>query len=535
MPQPNAATPISQSPTPAPVSKATAAREVELKLHVAPADLARIVALPVVTGLADGAARVRRLRTVYYDTPDLWLYAHGVALRVRREAGPEGDRFIQTLKTVNSATASDSAGVAVRREWDWPVAGEGLDLSILSSETIAGLVPSEIRGALAPLFVTDMRRTTLILRPDPLTAIELAADDGVVEAAGRTQPISEIELELKAGRVARLFDVGMLLQQAVPMRIGTESKAEIGLRMVTGRPPAPADSPPLSLSPLTTVAEAYRHIQRHALRQFLANEACALAGGDVEGLHRMRVALRRLRTAHRLFSPLIASAQADRLVADSRALAKRLGPARGWDVTLADVIAPLSASAKAPPGLPALAAAARSAGSGPARDAVAAILAPSCTAMVLALAAWLEDGAWLTNPDGSRHAALDAPITSVAAGWLTARHGKIGKAPKLPEDAPGWDKLRRRLRALRYTVEFFRGLYPDGATQPFVQALEDLLLAFDTDHDAATSRKMLSALPGVDRKTLAATVAWIDRRAEKRRRALPDLWTRFLATPPFWG
>ncbi len=111
------------STAPSPVAKGTAVREVELKLHVAPADLARVAALPSVLEQAEGAATVRHLRTVYFDTPDLRLFAQGVALRVRRD----GDRFTQTLKTVNSATSSDSAGVAVRREWDWPVAGEALD------------------------------------------------------------------------------------------------------------------------------------------------------------------------------------------------------------------------------------------------------------------------------------------------------------------------------------------------------------------------------------------------------------------------
>lgn len=519
------------STAPSPVAKGTAVREVELKLHVAPADLARVAALPSVLEQAEGAATVRHLRTVYFDTPDLRLFAQGVALRVRRDGG----RFTQTLKTVNSATSSDSAGVAVRREWDWPVAGEALDLSVFSAESLAGLVPTDARAALTPQFVTDFRRTTLLVRPDPRTAIELAVDEGVIEAGGRSHPISEVELELKAGRVARLFDVALRLQNAVPMRIGTESKAEVGLRLVTGRLPTPVDSPPLALSPVTTVAEAYRHILRHALRQFLANEACALAGSDVEGLHRMRVALRRLRTAHRLFAPLVASTQADRLVEDSRALAKQLGPARGWDVALSGVIDPLSASPKAPEGLPALAAAARSAGAGPAREAVAAILAPRCTTNVLALAAWLEDGLWLSNADETRRAALNAPIASVAADWLAARMAKIEKAPKIPDEAKAREKLRRRLRTLRYTAEFFRGLYPETATLPFIGVVEALLQALDADHDAATSRKMLAALPGVDAKTLAATAAWIDRQADKRRRALPDLWKRFHDTPAFWA
>ncbi|SMH60042.1 CYTH and CHAD domain-containing protein [Azospirillum agricola] len=508
----------------------TAFREVELKLHVAPADLARVAALPAVRELADGPAVVSHLRTVYFDTPDLRLFANGVAFRVRRD----GDRFIQTLKTVNSATPGDSAAVAVRREWEWVVAGETPDFTVLAAEGVAGLVPADARDALRPLFVTEFRRTAVMVRPDAATTIELAVDEGRVTAGTASVPISEVELELKAGRVARLFDLALRLQRAVPMRIGTESKAELGLRLVTGRLPPPVGSEPLGLSPVTTVAEAYRHIVRHALRQFLANEACALAGGDVEGLHRMRVALRRLRIAHRLFAPLIGSVEADRLVAESRAMAKQLGPARGWDVLLTGVIDPLSANPKAPPGLPILAAAARSAGAGPARQAVAAILAPHGTTTVLGLAAWLEDGRWLANAGKDSRAALDAPVTSVAGPWLSARLAKLGKPAKLPDEPKEREKLRRRLRTLRYVAEFFRGLYPESATLPFLAALDSLLAAHDADHDAATGRKMLAALPGADPRTVAAAVAWIDRQADKRRKALPELWKRFRDTPVFW-
>ncbi|MFS2010168.1 CHAD domain-containing protein [Azospirillum sp. CT11-132] len=534
---PPAIPPVSPSVLPdAQPSTPAAFREVELKLHAASADLARVASLPGLLALADGPATTQRLRTAYFDTPDLKLAANGVALRVRQE----GDRFIQTLKTVNSASPGDSAAVAVRREWEWVVAGEAVDIGVLSDPGVAGLVPAAALDALDCLFITDFRRTTLLLRPDTLTAVELAVDDGAIYAGGNSLPVGEVELELKAGKVASLFDLALTLQAAIPMRIGTESKAEAGLRLVTGKAPGPVEAEPLGLSPLTTVAEAYRHILRQALRQFLANESCALAGGDVEGLHRMRVALRRLRIAHRFFAPLVASPEADRLVEESRALAKRLGPARGWDVLMSGVIDPLLANPKAAPGidrtaLERLASLARTAGAGPAREAMAAILAPGCTTMVLALAAWLEHGRWMSEADGDRRAALSAPVTTVAGGWLSARMAKLGKTAKPPEDAKARDKLRRRLRTLRYTADFFRGLYPEAATLPFFAALEPLQAALDAEQDAITGARMLGSLKGGEQKTAAAVAAWIDRQSDKRRKALPDLWKRFRAVPPFWS
>ena len=254
----------------------------------------------------------------------------------------------------------------------------------------------------------------------------------------------------------------------------------------------------------------------------------------------MRVALRRLRIAHRFFAPLVASPEADRLVEESRALAKRLGPARGWDVLMSGVIEPLLADPKAAPGidraaLERLASLARAAGAGPAREAMAAILAPGCTTTILSLAAWLEHGRWMSEADGDRRAALSAPVTTLAGGWLAARMAKLGKAARPPEDAKGRDRRRRRLRTLRYTADFFRGLYPEAATLPFFAALEPLQTALDADQDAVTGARMLGSLTGADPKTVGAVAAWIDRQSDKRRKALPDLWKRFRAVPPFWS
>ncbi len=523
-----------------PTASATtpAVREVGMKLHLDPRDLGRAMALPGLAGDGQDAGDpvVQRLRTVYFDTPDLRLYANGMALRVRQD----GDRFIQTLKTVNAATPIDSAAVTVRKAWDWTIAGATPDLGVLNAEGIAALVPEDARAALVPVFTTEVQRATRLIRPDALTAIAVIVDDGQITAGTACARISEVEFELRSGRVGRLFDTALAIQRAMPAHIGTESKAEVGYRLVTGRLPASVLPEPLGLSPVTTVAEAYRHIVRHCLRLLLANEACALAGGDVEGLHQMRVALRRLRTAVRLFRPLAGKPDACGSEDEARWFARQLGPAREWDVLLSGVIEPFAASGKAPDDLPALVEAVREARRAPALSAVGAIQSPRCTGLILALGAWLEDGRWYGGADPALRAQLDRPMNTLAGAWLIAQQAKALKAGKDLDsaDTAARDRLRRRLRKLRYTAEFFRGLYAETATVPFIAALDAVLGALDADHDSAIGRKLLRTLAEADprhRTAADAAVKWLGKQADKRRKALPDLWKAFRETPVFWG
>ena len=69
--------------------------EAELKLRLAPEDHGAIR-----RSIALAAVRPSRLKlaSVYFDTPECALAAHGLVLRLRRE----GRRWVQTLKTQGS-------------------------------------------------------------------------------------------------------------------------------------------------------------------------------------------------------------------------------------------------------------------------------------------------------------------------------------------------------------------------------------------------------------------------------------------------
>src|SRR6516225_10801481 len=98
----------------------TAHPEVELRLLASPAAIERIRADPVMARHARNRGVVRRLDTVYYDTPDRALFRHRSSLRVRRS----GTHYVQSLKLA-CADGSPLRAPAMGGKGHHPDAGSG--------------------------------------------------------------------------------------------------------------------------------------------------------------------------------------------------------------------------------------------------------------------------------------------------------------------------------------------------------------------------------------------------------------------------
>ena len=83
-----------------------------------------------------------------------------------------------------------------------------------------------------------------------------------------------------------------------------------------------------------TLAEAGRKVLRMHLARMLANEAGTRSGEDIEDLHRMRVATRRMRAAWRVFEGAYRPRVARRYVRELRGVASALGEVRDLDVLM---------------------------------------------------------------------------------------------------------------------------------------------------------------------------------------------------------
>ena len=188
-----------------PRGRADEGREVELKLALDPADLARAE-----EALARRAAKRRRrdhLHSVYFDTKGLALRKAGVTLRVRRI----GERRIQTIKLGNGGGAMFD-----RPEWEREIEGDEPDL-LAAKGTAAEPLLAGRAAKVRPVFSVEVRRTAYDVAIAG-SRIEAALDHGTIEAKNRSAPVCEIELELKRGERADLFALARALVDEIPVR-----------------------------------------------------------------------------------------------------------------------------------------------------------------------------------------------------------------------------------------------------------------------------------------------------------------------------
>src|SRR5262245_53886457 len=131
-------------------------QEVELKLRIASADIPRLLNHPLFKEIAQGEFHSELLISVYYDTPQLDLKRQGITLRLRQQ----GSQWIQTVK----AAGKVAAGLHERVEEEGETEENQLNFSALRDSQVRDFFADEqIRGALRPLFITEVTRTSTLL------------------------------------------------------------------------------------------------------------------------------------------------------------------------------------------------------------------------------------------------------------------------------------------------------------------------------------------------------------------------------------
>lgn len=506
-------------------------REVELKLLVPPGALDHIRNAPIIAQRARNKGIVRRLEAIYYDTPDHLLVREGLTLRVRRS----GKQHIQTVK------CASGNGPLARHEWEAPVATIVPDLACLPKAEIGAPFDTLSAEALVPMFSTKVRRhlQTLVL---PDAVVEVAFDDGAIAVDGRDEPLCEVELELKSGDVGALYEIGLSLIDIAPLRVGTQSKAERGYALAFDKQSGAAKASPAGLDGSDTVDEGIAKLLASCRDHLMANLAAAESGQDRDGVHQMRVALRRLRSVLSILRREVPAPSLQALANDAKLLARILGPARSWDVFIATTLSEIEDAALADVDLSGLQKAAepfREASYAAVREALAD---PQHNRFLLSLGRVIERRSWRNDIPSETLATLSQPISALADRALAQILRKARKRGRHFQqlDPESRHKLRLNLKKLRYAVEFFQPLYRERTlAAKYLKRLTRLQDVLGADNDVTTTRPLLQEVAGSTTKpdlhrAIGTVAGWQGHHQIEAAKLLRQRWRRFTKAAPFW-
>lgn len=511
-------------------------REVELKLGLAPEDMERLRLRPCFDAHCQGPPKTRRLTSVYFDTPDFALAAAGISLRVR--AVDSG--HVQTVKTVGTSTS----GLFSRDEWETTLESADPAPHHLLATGLAPFNDSDLIDRLVPVFTTHIDRTVYRLAggggEDGIAwEVEAAFDQGEVVAGAQSEAICEVELELHDGSPDRLFALARQVLEAVPARPLVSTKSDRGYRLAAGRINAPVKAKAPPLTPDLTVSEAFQQIGRSCLDHLLINERCLLTTGNGEAVHQMRVALRRLRSAIKVFRPILDGPQLAEVKTDLRWLLAHLGPARDSEVFLTEIIDPVVALHPNNSGLEVLRSYWQDDHTAKLAIASEAVRSHRFAVLALKLGEWIETGAWLGCPGEAPRRKLAAPISPFAM----ARLGKsVRKLLSVATESLGrlspeeQHLVRIQCKQVRYAGEFFASLVPRKHMKVFLAELAELQDVLGRLNDIAVATPKLTGkhVEGGRAKAAGLVAGWHQSRRAALVSEAEKAWKRWRACPQPW-
>jgi inorganic triphosphatase YgiF len=435
--------------------------ECEIKLALDAASVSQVKKIPLLRqpgGAKSGNARPEEREHVdrYFDTADFTLWQHGFALRVRSS----GTHHVQTLKGGGSAVA----GLHQRVELEAEVASSEPDRELFARQLRDALpVLAKQFGAheaaLEPVFINKVKRASWMLELPDGVKVECALDTGELQRGDHAVPVRELELEMKEGDPARLYDLARQVHEAVPVRIENVSKAERGYALAGAVAPRAVKAAAVTIRRKASMGEALASILRNCLEQMQANEQGVLAG-EAESLHQMRVGLRRLRAAMAMVRGLVELPEP--LAADVEWLAGELGDARNWDVFIASLLPGLPLPEEHKPAMARVEVAARAEAERHHARVRGAVGSPRYTGLMLGLGAWIVGQGWKQGgqQDGAPADPLARKVAKAAPRLVQHAAARVRKrARQLDLQHPeGLHKVRIAAKKERYAREFFEAL-----------------------------------------------------------------------------
>jgi CHAD domain-containing protein len=278
-----------------------------------------------------------------------------------------------------------------------------------------------------------------------------------------------------------------------------------------------------------------------------------MRAGDPEGLHQMRVGLRRLRVAISLFSDMLRDPQTEEIVSKLKWISGELGSARELDVFIDSVAMPAMHEKRSRSGLAALFQDLKQSREDAFGHAHTAIESGQFRVLVVDAAGWIEAGDWTRSTDDVMRTLRNQPVAGLAEDEMRRCWSKILKRGRKVAQLgrKRRHKLRIQAKKLRYASEFFAGVFPGKKAtkrrKTFVAHLEKLQDALGDLNDIAVHHVLterivdeqnVSGKPRDDCTRMAFAAGRLAGREEARTASVVKgavyAHRAFAKTKPFW-
>lgn len=483
----------------------------ELELGLDPNDAARLPRLPLLAPLKSGRARSRAVRIVWHDGPDRALARQGLALAEQR---PQW-RLERLLPDTQS----------------WP---PGAPAQVLATGRDPSALDQALPDPLVPIAALEGRALSLSLGTER-GPVGLTLINGVVRAVAAEHRISRLRLEGADDAVQAL---AVALAGEVRLAVPCASLAAEAAAAASGTEPPPRHEGAPELPAGLSVGEAFAHVVGHLSDVILYFAPTAASGSKgPEPVHQMRVAVRRLRSAIKVFRHAVHCPEVDAADKGLKALAAKLAPTRDWDVFVTETGAAVAKVFPAEQRMQRLLGAVerrRRTCHDELREFLDGVEFRRLGVELACLAGGPVSHGTLDDADQSE---LLAPLEAFAANVLDKRLKRVLQAE---EDIAGLEPaalhaIRLQAKRLRYAAEIFAPLYPSKVTHRFLRRLSRLQDQLGALNDGAVAASLLGELASSSHAfAIGLVLGFVGARNSETRDRIDKAWRKFHRVEAFW-
>ncbi len=474
------------------------------------------------------------LNTIYFDTPELNLYQQNFQLAIETNA----DQHYQTLTQQQKQLANF---YQYTYHTDTTHQNDPDYTKLYPSKWGNLFAKRQLRQAIQPLFEINRQQIQWILTLNKQSVIVLL-EQAQININKTRHNVQLLHLQVNDNdniqAIEAMYQLALTFQSDLETPLCNTSIVQQGYLSFQQQEVTAQKAKIPSFKTRTTAEDAFVDIMSVCAEQFYNNEKVILIGKDIEGVHQMRVGLRRLRAALSIYSRLIPKPLSQFLTEHIRWLNQYLGPSRDWDVFLTSSLTEIQQHFPDHAGLAEL----REKSWEKRNQHYKALQDCFSTApyshMVLSLQAWIIQKQWRQDLTYVQRQALQQPLKSFAVSVLNKRYKRVCKRGKYFEQLTIDDlhQLRIDIKKLRYAAQFFSSVFAKhpqtkeqltllGLIQDNLGELNDVAIARTLLHDVGME---------FEHPVRQLLEGWYACSAKDEKQRLEPLWQQFTSDKPFW-